>query len=70
MDVTGLSPEDVRVRNETAVYTELAPDPSKKCSGCAQWIPAATPTSCGGCKVVKGPINPDGWCKLFVAPAG
>lgn len=66
-DVTGLSPDDVRARNDTAAYTETAPDPSKKCSICAQWVSAPTPTACGGCKVVKGPINPDGWCKLFVA---
>jgi hypothetical protein len=64
--VTGLSPEDVRMRNETAAYVETAPDPTKKCNACAQWVPASSPTACGGCKVVKGPINPEGWCKLFV----
>lgn len=67
IDVTGLSPEEVRARNDTAAYTDAAPDPSKKCSVCAQWVPAPSPTACGGCKVVKGPINPEGWCKLFVA---
>jgi hypothetical protein len=66
MDVTGLSPEDLKTRNELAAYTELAPDPSKKCSVCAQWVAAPSPTSCGGCKVVKGPINADGTCRLFV----
>jgi len=64
-DVTGLAPEDVRVRNDTAAYVDLAPDASKKCALCAQYVPAA-PDACGGCKVVKGPINPDGSCKLFV----
>jgi hypothetical protein len=65
-DVSGLGPDDVNLRNNVAAYVDQAPDPTKKCSLCAQFIPAA-PSSCGGCKVVKGPINPDGTCKLFVA---
>ena len=64
-DVTGLTPEEVRARNETAKYVEQTMDATKRCSGCVQWIPAA-PDKCGGCKVVKGPINPDGYCVLFV----
>lgn len=68
-DVTGLSPDEVRARNDTAAYTETAPDPSKKCSLCAQWVPPPSTPACGGCKVVKGPINPEGGCRLFVAKA-
>jgi hypothetical protein len=70
LDVTGLSPDDVRARNDVAAYTEAAPDPAKKCSVCAQYLAAPSANACGGCKVVKGPINPDGWCKLFTAAAG
>jgi hypothetical protein len=66
LDVTGLSPEEVQNRNETAKYVEQTMDATKRCSGCTQYIVAA-PDKCGGCKVVKGPINPDGNCKLFVA---
>lgn len=62
----GLSAEDVAVRSATAAYVEETPDPTTKCSNCAQFVPAA-PDACGGCKVVKGPIHPDGWCKLWVA---
>jgi hypothetical protein len=65
-DVTGLSPADLAVRRDTAVYVEVSADPAKKCSGCAQYEPKG-PDACGGCKVVKGPINPEGSCKLFVA---
>jgi hypothetical protein len=64
-DVTGLSPADVAVRRDTAAYVETAADPAKKCSLCAQYGSAA-PNACGSCKVVKGPINPEGGCKLFV----
>lgn len=64
-DVTGLAPADLAVRRDTAQYVDVAADPAKKCNACAQYIPAA-PNACGGCKVVKGPINPEGGCKLFV----
>ena len=64
-DVTGLGPADVAIRTQTAAYVEAAADASKKCSLCAQYVPAA-PNACGSCKVVKGPINPEGGCKLFV----
>lgn len=64
-DVTGLSPDDVTARG-TNTYTDTAPDASKKCSLCAQYQPAAA-NSCGTCKVIKGPISPEGWCKLYVA---
>lgn len=63
-DVTGLAPADVAVRQQTAAYTEVATDPAKKCNACLQYV-AAAPNACGGCKVVKGPINPAGGCKLF-----
>jgi len=66
-DVTGLTPDEVQFRNNVAAYVEVAPDPTKKCDGCAQWTAAPAPGACGGCKVVKGPINAAGGCKLFVA---
>jgi len=65
-DVTGLSSDEINQRNNVAAYVDITPDASKKCSLCVQYVPAA-PNACGECKVVKGPINPDGTCKLFVA---
>lgn len=65
LDVSGLSSEEVNQRNNVAAYVDQAPDASKKCSICVQYVPAA-PNACGTCKVVKGPINPEGTCKLFV----
>jgi hypothetical protein len=63
-DVSGLSPEDQKLRTETAAYVEKSPDVTKRCSDCAQFVPGAK-DACGTCKVVKGPINPGGTCKLF-----
>lgn len=65
-DVSGLSPDDVTMRNQTAAYVDKSPDPSKKCSACSLYKPAG-PDACGTCTAVKGPINPEGSCKLFVA---
>jgi hypothetical protein len=50
----------------TLAYVDVSLEPGKTCSGCQQFIPAA-PDACGSCKVVKGPINPRGNCKSFVA---
>ena len=64
-DTAGLSPGDVQVRTALA-YQDVSTTPGKNCSGCAQFIGGA-PDACGTCKVVKGPINPNGYCKSFVA---
>ncbi len=43
------------------------PNGGHQCSGCALYIPAAkNPTTAAGtCKLVKGSISPNGWCKFF-----
>ena len=63
-DISGLSPEDAKVRTEAAAYTEVSMDPTKHCKDCAQYVGPPS-GGCGTCKVVKGPINPGGSCKLF-----
>jgi hypothetical protein len=64
-DTGGLSADDLRTRTEIAAYTEQTQDPSKHCRDCVQFNPGGQ-DACGTCKVVKGPINPNGSCKLFV----
>ncbi len=64
-DTAGLSPTDMQVRTSLA-YVDRSTEPGKMCSNCQQFIPAA-PNACGTCKVVKGPINPAGYCKSYVA---
>ena len=65
IDTSALSPADLQVRT-TLAYTDLSIEPGKLCSLCQQFIPGA-PNACGTCKVVKGPINPRGSCKSFLA---
>jgi hypothetical protein len=64
-DTTSLSSADAQTR-VTLAYVDNSVEPGKMCSGCQQFVPAA-PDACGTCKVVKGPINPKGYCKSFVA---
>jgi hypothetical protein len=64
-DTMSLSAADAQVRTSLA-YVDSSVEPGKMCSNCQQFIPAA-PDACGTCKVVKGPINPKGNCKSFVA---
>lgn len=65
-DTSGLSPDDAKIRTEVAAYQEQAPDQTKRCALCLQFNSAGD-KACGTCKVVKGPINPGGYCKLFQA---
>jgi len=68
-DIVGLTPEEATLRKDAAGYLEKAEDPAKPCNKCMQFV-AASPDACGTCKVVKGPINPEGGCKLFAAKPG
>lgn len=62
-DVAGLSPADAATRTSLN-YVDAATDPAKVCSGCVLYV-AGQPNACGGCQVVKGPINPGGSCNSW-----
>lgn len=66
VDTAGLAPADLQVRTALA-YVDTSTEPGKTCANCQQFIPPPAAGSCGTCKVVKGPINPGGNCKSFVA---
>jgi len=60
LDETGIG---TRIDNE---YVDHSPIPAKQCANCAQFEPAAA-DKCGACKVVKGPIHFEGYCKVWAA---
>jgi len=68
-DTSSLSADDAKIRTEAAAYVEQSTDPTKHCSACLQFN-AGAKDACGSCKVVKGPINPNGSCKLFQPKQG
>ena len=65
-DTAGLSPEEAKMRTDQN-YLDNSPDPQKPCLNCAQYQAAPNPETCGSCKVLKGPINVKGTCKLWTA---
>jgi len=60
-----LAADDTKLR-ATMHYTDRSPDPAKLCNGCQQYLPN-TDADCGGCKLLKGPIHPAGYCIAFSA---
>ena len=62
-DTTSLSSADAQVRISLA-YADQSTMPGKDCSKCQQYLPGPE-NACGGCKVLRGPINPAGYCKSF-----
>jgi hypothetical protein len=66
-DTIGLAPDDVKTREQTYAYQDASPDPRKTCSGCQQFQAPPQANSCGTCKLLKGPVNPNGYCKSWAA---
>lgn len=67
-DTAGLTPGDAQMRTNQE-YSDRSRVPGKQCDNC-QLYKAAGPEQCGSCNVLKGPINPKGYCKLWVVKAG
>jgi hypothetical protein len=65
-DTSGLSAGDLQIRT-TLAYVDQSTEPGKTCANCQQFVAPAAAGTCGTCKVLKGPINPAGNCKSFVA---
>jgi hypothetical protein len=64
-DLSGLSDADKKQR-ESVSYVEKSPEAEKNCTNCRFWQPnASDPNACGGCQLIKGPVNPQGYCKSW-----
>jgi len=48
-----------------AMQYQEQPKGGQKCSDCLQFVPGQQGAN-GACKVVEGPISPNGWCAAFV----
>jgi hypothetical protein len=49
-----------------AMQYQDQPKNGQKCSTCVQFVPGAQSGGEGTCKVVDGPISPNGWCMAYV----
>jgi hypothetical protein len=65
-DVTALS-DDERAARSALAYADRTTKPDRACSSCVQWGAPNGAGACGGCKLLKGPIHPQGTCKAFAA---
>jgi len=52
---------------QASVKYQDKPNGNQKCSNCLQFVPGSSPTAMGTCKVVDGPISPEGYCIIWVA---
>ena len=53
-------------QTKEAAYYQDHPNGAQHCGACANFIPP------NDCRVIQGPVSPDGWCRNFRAraPAG
>jgi hypothetical protein len=65
-DKSSLTPDELATRNSLG-YTDRSPDAAQLCIKCRQYVPAPSADACGGCKIMKGPIHPNGTCRAFAA---
>lgn len=65
-DLSGLTDAEKDLRTQLQ-YTSETPDPAKRCDNCALYQMPEGDAACGGCQIIKGPIDPGGWCVSWVA---
>lgn len=60
----GLSADELQLRRSLE-YQDASPHGEvKNCSGCAFYV-VASKNECGQCTLIKGPINPRGYCNSW-----
>ena len=68
-DVAMLQAAELATRSDNQ-YRQHSDKEDQFCLDCLNYVPAADEASCGTCKTVRGPINPDGWCKQWTKAKG
>ena len=68
-DTSGLTEQDLNIR-KSFQYVAQTPEPAKLCTNCQFWVAAPAGQTCGGCQIIKGSINPNGWCSQWVVKQG
>lgn len=67
-DVSGLTPDQVNTRN-TLGYEDTSTQAGKNCAKCQQFVAPPSEDKCGTCKVLPGPVHPNGYCRAFTPKA-
>lgn len=53
-----------KVSKSTVGY-QYTPNGKQTCGQCRMFIPPESKGAMGRCEAVKGPIPPEGWCRLY-----
>lgn len=69
-DCTSSLDEAAKTQRRTLQYVDKAAVPEKNCAACAQFVPGQFADCGGGCKVLPGPVKPEGGCLAFAPKAG
>lgn len=67
-DLSGLTDQEKGTRDALG-YIAKTENPDQVCTNCNFWQKPTGDSPCGGCTLMKGPINPEGWCKSWFAKA-
>lgn len=53
---------------KTDFHYQDQPREGKRCADCAAYVANTTAANApGACKIVEGPVNPNGWCMAYSA---
>jgi hypothetical protein len=66
LDLSALAPQELQMRSNIGYQAHGPKDLT--CDKCVHWIAGNTP-SCGKCRVMPGPVEAGGYCRLY-APKG
>jgi hypothetical protein len=64
-DLSKLTEDEKQTRKDFQ-YIAKSQFPDKLCSNCELWLAPETCKTCGGCEIMEGPINPNGYCTAWV----
>lgn len=65
-DTSSLTPAELQLR-QSLQYMTVSPHADKRCDNCQPFVAGPDPQSCGTCVIVKGPIDPKGYCNSWAA---
>lgn len=67
-DVSALGADQQNTRT-TLGYEDASDQPGKSCAKCSQYLAPPKMDQCGTCKVLPGPVHPNGYCRAFTPKA-
>jgi hypothetical protein len=67
-DVSKLTNEQ-RTTRSTLGYEDFSREAGKNCVKCSQYTEPPSADQCGTCKVLPGPVHPNGYCRVFTPKA-